>query len=295
MSTLVHGIELDAEGNPAWLRFGILNLLGHLLFSNSAEPSVQDWQQRFRSEAFRHQVRHFQQCFWKFDRAAGHVARCRNNADDALGRIGERIRRGEEVPLLDPDRLATEEANADLPLFLDGMLFYLRIQVDSYAKLVPFFYPGRDSGRISSNSFRPQLKWFTETRSNFDPEYAAILSANHKWFDELAGDDGLRDVVTHHSGVLAVGWAKPEGGPIEPRTALFRSSGIVEKNVFGALQEITAGWYSFLDCACHHFVPRLTKAGVILTMSVNDLEETRYVNCRELQGLWVYPRAPQQS
>jgi hypothetical protein len=27
MSTLVHGIELDAEGNPAWLRFGILCLL----------------------------------------------------------------------------------------------------------------------------------------------------------------------------------------------------------------------------------------------------------------------------
>jgi hypothetical protein len=36
---------------------------------------------------------------------------------------------------------------------------------------------------------------------------------------------------------------------------------------------------------------------VLLTMSVNDLEETRYVNCREeeLQGLWVYPRAPQRS
>jgi hypothetical protein len=137
--------------------------------------------------------------------------------------------------------MATEEANADLPLFLDGMLYYLRIQVDSYAKLVPFFYPGRDSGRISSDSFRPQLKWFTETRSNFDPEYAAILRANHKWFDELAGVDGLRDVVTHHSGVLAVGWAKPEIGPIEPRTALFRSSGIVEEDVFGALQKITAG------------------------------------------------------
>ena len=34
----------------------------------------------------------------------------------------------------------------ELPLFLDAMLFYLRIQADTYAKLVTFFYVGRDTG-----------------------------------------------------------------------------------------------------------------------------------------------------
>jgi hypothetical protein len=138
------------------------------------------------------------------------------------------------------------------------------------------------------------LDWFTRRRSDFDPDYVGVLSANRQWFDRLAGDDGLRDVVIHHSGMLGVGWAKPKHGPIEPRTTLYRSSGVVEENVFEALREITAGWYAFLDCAWHHFVPRLTHAGVLLTMSVNDEEKTRWVNCREAEprDLWVFPRAP---
>lgn len=296
MSTLVHGIELDEEGNPAWLRFGILRLLYKMYFTNAAGPSVQDWLQRLHSMAFRHQVSHFQQCFSKFDRAAGHAARCRDAVDPVFGRYNERISRGETVPLEDSDRLAMDEANADLPLFLDAMLFYLRIQADAYAKLMPdFFYQRPEAKYMPSDSFRKHLTWFTEKMPDFDPAYASILKANHKWFDRLAGrhPKGLRDVVIHQSGMLAVGWTKPEDGPIEPRTALYRSSGVVEENVFGALQEITAGWYAFLDAAWHLFVPRLTETGVLLTMSVNDLERTRYFDCGagEARGLWVYPRA----
>src|SRR5467141_1325422 len=92
MSTSVHGIELDAEGNPTWLRFGILRLLYHLYGTNTTERSVQDWLQRLHSEAFRHQMSHFLQCFWKFERAAGHVARCRDAVNGAMSRFGERIR-----------------------------------------------------------------------------------------------------------------------------------------------------------------------------------------------------------
>jgi hypothetical protein len=87
--------------------------------------------------------------------------------------------------------------NADLPLHFDSMLLYLRIQADAYAKLVPFFYQDRAAGKMCSDSFRDQFKWFTKKRSNFDPDYALILCGNRKWFDRLAGENpkGLRDVV----------------------------------------------------------------------------------------------------
>lgn len=293
MSTLVHGVELDREGSPRWMRFGILRLLIHLAGANVTEPSVQDWLKRLHSDAFRHQTAHFLQCFHKFDRAAGHVARCREAVNSALGRFSERVRRGDIPPPSDPDRLAVEEANADLLLYLDGMLFYLRIQADSYAQLVTFFYPGRDTGKISSRSFREQFDWFTKKNPDDDPDYASVLRANGKWFDRLAGREpkGLRDVVIHQGGMLNPGWAKPEGGPIEARTALYTSRGIVEPDVFGALREITSGWFAFLDAAWLHFVERLTAARMLSTMSAIEVEKTRYAGCSEgdRPGLWAYP------
>ena len=154
----------------------------------------------------------------------------------------------------------------------------------------------RSKAGIRTRSFREQSTWFCNAKPPLDEGYASILKANRKWFDRLAGGEpkGLRDVVIHQSGMLGVGWANPMDGPIEPQTALYRSSGVVEENVFGALQEVTAGWCAFLDAAWHHFVSRLTDAGVLLTMSVNDLEKTRYFGCSEgeARGLWVYPHAP---
>jgi len=183
----------------------------------------------------------------------------------------------------------------NLPLFLDAMLFYLRIQADSYAKLVPYFYQDAKVG-ISTRSFREQSTWFCNAKPPLDEAYTSILKANRKWFDRLAGGEpkGLRDVIIHQSGILGVGWAKPMDGPIEPKTALYRSNGVVEENVFRALEEITAGWFAFLDAAWRHFVPHLNQAGILLTLSINDLEKTRYFDCSqgEAKGLWVYPRIP---
>jgi hypothetical protein len=56
-----------------------------------------------------------------------------------------------------------------------------------------------------------------------------------------------------------------------------------------AIQEITARWFTFLDESRRYFVPRLTHAGVLLTMAVDDLEKTRFFTSAELQGQWVYP------
>ena len=173
------------------------------------------------------------------------------------------------------------------------MFFYLRIQADTFAELVTFFYPGRDRDQIPSDSFRTQRKWFIKRDPNFDPEYTAILLANSEWFDLLAGDipKGLRDVIVHHKGMLQVGWAKPTDGPIEPRTALYRRDGVREENVFAALRKITTGWFAFLDASWRHFVPRLAEAGILATKFVNNLETTRWEDYRrrELASMWVYP------
>jgi hypothetical protein len=280
---VAHGVELGGDGKPAWLRFGILRLLYHLYVTNSDKTN---WITRLHSEDLRHRIGHFQQCFSKFNRAARHVDSCAKKADDALARLGEFPRRGERIPLEDPNRLVIDEVNTDLPVFLDAMLFYLRIQADTFAQLVGYFY---ESGQILPGDFRHQSRWFTETRPNYDPEFSAILRAHHGWFDRLAGDEGLRDVVTHEGGMFGVGWSRPEGGPIEPRTWLYGSRGMVEENVFVALQEITAGWFTFLDQVWSHFVPRLTRDGVLSTLAVEELEKTRWIDLEDCGSPWVYP------
>jgi hypothetical protein len=93
MNAVFHGIELDGEGKPKYLRFGLLRLLYRLYATNTNDPQVADWRRRLNSEGFRHQASHFRQCVGKFDRAAGHVAKCIDAADGALGRYSEKINR----------------------------------------------------------------------------------------------------------------------------------------------------------------------------------------------------------
>jgi hypothetical protein len=76
---------------------------------------------------------------------------------------------------------------------------------------------------------------------------------------------------------------------------LYRGSGAVEEDVFGVIGEITTGWFAFLDAAWLHFVERLAKDGILLTMSADELEKTRFFDLDELRGLWVYPRCGIES
>ncbi|MBV8275289.1 MAG: hypothetical protein JO170_08545 [Verrucomicrobia bacterium] len=188
-------------------------------------------------------------------------------------------------------------ANADLPLHFDSMLFYLRIQADAYAKLVPSFYPQQSAGKIPSDSFRDQCKWFTKTRANFDPHYASILAANRAWFERLSGENpkGLRDVMVHQSGIVYFKWGQSGvGAPIKPHAGLYTGKGFVEEDLHEALREMTTGWCGFLDAAWHHFVPRLSSCGALVSFSVNDTLKTRYSVCLgdSAQSAWAYPTIP---
>jgi hypothetical protein len=124
---------------------------------------VQAWLKRLQSEVFRHSISHLQQCFEKFDCAVDQVARCRAIADDLIGRFSERVRQGQEQPFSESDHYLMVKNSTEVSLFLDSMFLYMRIQADTYAELVTFFYPGRDQDRIPSDSFRAHRKWFIDS------------------------------------------------------------------------------------------------------------------------------------
>lgn len=294
----VHGVELGGDGRPAWLHFGFVRLLQHLAESNLIETPTPEWAARFHSPGFTHRMNHFHQCFRKFDRAVLLVAECSGAAD--RWSVRTKMYKVISPPVSQPFALHCAadfrdllDANANLPLHFDSMLFYLRIQADAYAKLVPSFYRESSAGKMPSDSFRDHYKWFTKTKADFDPDYASILAANRAWFDRLSGENpkGLRDVMVHQSGVLHFRWAQPQAdSPIKPQAGLYTGKGFVEEDLYDALREMTSGWCAFLDAAWHHFVPRLRTAGVLMTMSADDGLKTRYSACLGggLLATWAY-------
>jgi hypothetical protein len=291
-----HGVELDSDGNPAWIRFGFLKLVEHLAYLTKEEDSpVPEWTRRFHSEVFRHRVDHFLQVLSKFDRAAHHVANCRDRALPWLKLMEERVKKASAPDEGgEPERAEFANANADLPLYFDLLLFYLRIQVDAYAALVPFFYQSRFK-EIPTRSFRDQSNWFARPTSILDADYASLLQANKDWFDLLAGKDqkGLRDVLVHHAGTTIFGYQGPE---IELLGALYRSNGPPEEFLPDRVCEMTSGWYAFLDTTHLHFVKNLKAKGILNTMPGDD-KESRWFPCKQrgLPSLWVYPVLPNVS
>ena len=254
----MHGAELDQNGKPIWLRFGFLKLMEHLAYLTKEEQSpVPDWTRRFHCKAFRHRFDHFQELLLKFDRAARHVTDCQERARPWLKLMEERAKKASAQDEGGEAELAEfSNANADLPLYFDLLLFYLRIQADAYAALVPFFYESRFE-EMPTRSFRDHLKWFAKT--SIDQEYTSILEANQDWFRDLSGKDpkGLRDVLVHHSGTTLFYWQGGHETEIALCGELYRSDGPLEEDLPDRMREMTFGWCAFLDAACLHFVKNL--------------------------------------
>lgn len=285
-----HGIELDDDGRPEWFRFGMLRLVHSLYLSpfEQQPPGIPKWARIWGTNAFMSVLGKFQDTVWKFDRAAGHVARCR----DHIRRQVERDAKEEDVNTLDSEYAAYMSAREDLPLYLDLMLLYLRIEADAFAQMVPYFYPR--GGTIPTRSFRNQRDWFLSPKSKLDPGYSAILRESCGWFDQLAGKDpnGLRDVIVHHGGTHQVGWSVPgQDASFSLRAALVTHEGFAESDLLGALVAITKGWFEFLDRCFAHFVSRLQP--VVIWTDISQDHLSRFMRCGgiELPSFWVYPRA----
>lgn len=285
--TVLHGIEVDGEGSTAWYRFGLLRV-AHCLTTGSfpADPTKT---RRWRDRRFLQAVKKLQDTVWKFDRAAGHVEHCRV----AIAKWVDFERRGEagSVHISDPVLGDHLDALQDLPLHLDSLLVYLRIEADALASLTPYFYT--PSGSIPTRSFREQRKWFLGARSGFDGEYEQILAESTSWFDQLAGKEpsGLRDVVVHRAGTYQLGWTMASnGGLLELRAGVVDANGFVEDDLISALVSINSGWFEFLDRYCVLFRRRLQPEVPWADLLRDELSRYVHYDGTEPPSAWVYRR-----
>jgi hypothetical protein len=192
-----HGVQPFDYGEKCVLWFGMLRFLETLnqfyclrLFPRDVEPPP--WEEKWFDAKFRKAVTKLRDTFWKLNRAAAHFhtnveAFRANYHEKDLERFGK-----------------AQSALEDIPLYLDLLLLYIRVQADCIANVIPNLYGLKGQrNSIARDSFRDQMKWFLEKRPDFDPEYSAKLSSNVQWFSALAGDrrgQGLRDVMVHYRG-----------------------------------------------------------------------------------------------
>lgn len=285
MQLRYHGIECNNTDNTGWFRLGILRLLHWLSQGNfrapvsSANQGRLEWTRKWRQRRFCQITTKFQDTFWKFDRAAGHFNRCVGTV-----KLHHESRQREDL-----ERFLN--ALRDIPLYLDLMLFYLRIQADCVASAIPYFY--KQQAPIAERSFRDQVKWFTKTRPDFDPEYTAILNSNLDWFELLAGKDpkGLRDVIVHQCGTFQLGWSRHDGADdIELRASLVGNARIVHDNVVPALKSMVTDYFVYLDRIFAYFSAKLRVELGNEGVPTNDIP-TRYYEFSNgpLSSHWVYP------
>ena len=263
----------------------------HCLLPFGGRPEdAPNWVRRWWTVSFLTAVTKLQDTMWKFDRAAGHAQNCRGSVQDWVEREARDDTKG--ISVNDPGFAAYQTALEDLPLYLDSLLLYLRIQADALAVVTPYLYEQSDG--ISFRSFRSQRAWFIEKNPNFDPIYAQILADNTQWFEELAGKapSGLRDVIVHRGGTYQLGWTVPtEADRFQLQASMVNASGFVEDDVMTAIERMTHGWFRFLDLWCGHFTRKVAPVVSWADLERNDL--ARYVPCNgnELPSFWLYPRA----
>ena len=284
---ILHGIELDNSDRPAWFRFGSLKMLHCLSQIGDRPEDAPEWIKRWRTVSFRTAVNKFEDTMRKFNRAAMYADRCQGSIKNFVERNPGSW---QGISANDPEFTAFNSAVEDLPLYLDLLLFYFRIQADALAVVTPFLYEQKISP--SRRSFRDQMKWFIK-HSSIDPVYAKILDDHKQWFEKLAGKapSGLRDVIVHSGGTYQLGWTVPtEAAQFQLQPAMVNAGGFVDDDVLVALERMTHGWCRFLDSWCDHFTNKLSPIVPWADLERNDLARYSSCNVNDLPSYWLYPR-----
>ncbi len=274
-----HGLQLEEPPSASWLHVGTLRLLNDLQNLRSIKldetaSGVVWFDRKFDQAAVK-----FQDTFWKFQRAARRLSECVATFKDS----SDSLERSNVA--------ASQRALADIPLFLDLILLYLRIQADCLANVTPIFYPRSSS--IARDSFRNQLGWFTKKQPDFDRAYAQILTRAVTWFETLAGQkrgSGLRDIIVHYRGTYALGFNIPEtGGSLGLWASVLSDSGTIETDLIAKLQELVAQYFCFLDQYYEYFMAKLCANGDSPSLPATQ-EQSRYARFEGLcPSFWVFP------
>jgi hypothetical protein len=294
MELKYHGPSYEEKGRTAWFYLGILRLL-HVLVSTFRSPLFPgqkrpEWPTKWLDPWFENATMQFQATFWKFDKAASCFGQC------------------VEVVKHDRDSLQAHDvaklngAIGDIPLYLDSMLFYFRIQADCLAAVIPNFY-GQRGRMIARRSFREHGKCFMDKRPDFDPKYAEILRTYQGWFKTLAGkgeSEGLRDAITHRFGRYQLGWnVGDKSDEFEFRASLIGDAGFVCENLVPTLKSMMADYYFYLDRIYMYFTERLrAELGDEVIPAGDKLAQYARFTWEEgssFPSFWIYPTLTSHS
>ncbi len=284
-----HGVEFDDETKISGiLRVGMLRFLEILYvefyFTPTFRPKeASKWPEKWIDGKFRGAVDKLKDTFLKFDTISWYLSQ------------------SIELAITHKDRHEMNQyvhylkAMTDIPIYLDALLLYLRVQADCLANVIPNLY-GEEGRRqsIARESFRDQTKWFIKKKPDFDPAYTKILSENTEWFEMLAGKSrgqGLRDILVHYRGVYQLGWTSlSTGETISFNASLRNESGYVENSLIPILVAMVAGYFEFMEKAYVHF------RGLVLEKvrggSFGDIYKTSQLLkfTAGLGSAWIYPR-----
>ena len=284
MSLKYHGVEVLKEENKGYLHYGFIRLLDQISGPFCMRIPLQgkeiNWPNKWIDRKFCQAIEKYKNTFWKLNRAAYNYANC--------------------IELIKKHRKDTkiEEFNKhlgaihDIPLYLDMMIIYLRIQVDCIANIIPNLYGFKAKGMMKRDSFRDQINWFKKNGDNFDSTYKSIILTSTEWFDKLAGKyDALRELIIHYRGVFQVGWTLQEDGSFKKlKMASISDSGTIHDDVDAELKNIINEYFAYLDKIFIHYSELLRKE-VGTDLIPEEGLSSRYVLYEDDLSIscWLYP------
>jgi hypothetical protein len=283
-----HGLLPAESGEGGNLLFGVLCLhqtllYAHLFPGRNKFPNIKGWSGN-RIRAYSNAIGRLRDTMFKLNRAA---------------ELLESARRGLQLDMLKKQSITVSElgrhqtAMQDIPIYVDSLLFYLRIFADTLARANLYLFPVGAERQMPFQSFRGQSKWFQQPDNTVDNEYAAILRDESEWFVLLAGHGntkGLRDLIVHRM-IRTQLFFPLSNASKRPVSAFF--FGENDENfvdVLQSIEKIVGGLCSFLDCYVEHFAKavNIQLGTTALRFDIPSLNFFAFEG--ELLSGWLYPR-----
>jgi len=282
-----HGLKTAPDKGMNAVCFGINGLLQLLEpYARGHKEVATQWPDRWFDALFVQAQYKFHRTFWDLQRAAEHVGRI----SEKLGTLS-----ADGDTWTHADFVTFSEANQDLPLFFDLILYYWRIQADCLANMTPHFYGSRGRKEsIPRDSFRRQRTWFTSKRRPFDAAYAAILENHTGWFEFLAGadpsDKGVRDALAHNRATFQFSvnhWR--DGTPASVSAALIGDSGFLQDDLVPSVRRAMREYCLYLDYMVVHFARIIDEQVGSPVANKAIAEAATYHEPGALKSVWLLP------
>ncbi len=275
--------DCDGRFHLATLRF--FQTIEHKYFfpRTEGEPPPPHWPDRWFNRKFIQAVHKFADTFHKLLLVSGLLEIERNNVFENKD---ERDREKYSKHL---------HGLRIIPVYLDSLLFYLRILADNIADLTPYLYPKQDGEQIGRRSFRNHRDWFLNKKPEFDPEYTDILQNRSQWFDLLAGKaegEGLRDKIIHHRGTFQISYTTAsEVDDFKLSAGMMGDSGWLFDDIFPQLVSMTSDVFMYLDLFVSHFSDYVEKKLGDRLFDLNNPYQTELFRFdKPLTAFWLFPR-----